>query len=159
MSTNVISFHYTLTDAAGTVLDNSRGAEPLSFLAGHSQIIPGLETALLEMKKGDKKKVHVAAKDAYGEKEEDRMMNVPRTQFPKDLDVKIGDRFRPDANDPHAPVFVVTAVNEKEVTLDGNHPLAGKDLNFDVELVDIRKATEEEQAHGHVHGPGGHHHH
>ena len=158
MSTNVIAFHYTLTDKSGTVLDSSRGAEPLAFLAGHSQIIPGLELALLEMKVGDKKKVHVLAKDAYGEKEEDRMMSVPRTQFPKDLDVKIGDRFRPDANDHHAPVFVVTSVNDKEVVLDGNHPLAGKDLDFDVELMEIRLATEEEQAHGHVHGAGGHHH-
>lgn len=153
----VVTIHYTLTDDAGTVLDSSRGAEPLSYLEGAGNIIPGLENELKSLETGAKKNVKVPAKDAYGEKRDDLMVTVARTQFPADIDLKIGDRFRGGAGD-HSPIFQVVDVKDGQVTLDGNHPLAGKDLNFDVEVTETRAATEEELSHGHVHGPHGHHH-
>lgn len=156
--TRVVSIHYTLTDDKGAVLDSSRGAEPLQFLEGAGNIIPGLEKEVSAMKAGEKKKVHIPAKDAYGEKREDMILEVPRTQFPKDMTPKVGDRFRGGA-EAHAPVFTVLAVGDDKVKLDGNHPLAGQALTFEVEVTEMRDASEEELSHGHVHGPGGHHHH
>ena len=156
-NSRVVTIHYTLTDDTGTVLDSSRGAEPLTYLEGAGNIIPGLENELKSLDTGAKKNVKVPAKDAYGEKRDDLMVTVARTQFPADIDLKVGDRFRGGAGD-HSPIFQVVDVKDGQVTLDGNHPLAGKDLNFDVEVTEIRAATEEEVSHGHVHGPHGHHH-
>ena len=156
MPTKVISFHYTLTDNAGKTLDSSAESEPLAFLVGAGQIIPGLETHLLTMKVGDKRKVLVPAKDAYGAKDPANTTEVPRDKMPA-KSIKVGDQFRAGAGD-HAPVVVVTKVTDTHVTLDGNHPLAGMDLTFDVEITGIRDATKEELDHGHVHGAGGHHH-
>ena len=154
----VVSIHYTLTDDAGTVLDSSReGGEPLVYLEGGGNIIPGLEKALIPLKGGDKKIVNVPAKEAYGEKRDDMIARVPRAQFGKDAALKIGDRFQ-SGSSHHSPVFTVIALEGEEVVLDGNHPLAGKDLHFDVEITHVRNATEEELSHGHVHGEGGHHH-
>jgi FKBP-type peptidyl-prolyl cis-trans isomerase SlyD len=153
----VVSIHYTLTDDGGSTLDSSRGGEPLSYLEGAGNIIPGLENALKQLKVGDKQIVKVPAKDAYGEKREDLNVKVARTQFPPNVDLKVGDRFR-GGPDNHSPVFEVIAVEGDQVTLDGNHPLAGKDLTFDVEMTDAREASQEEVSHGHAHGPGGHHH-
>lgn len=156
MSNKVISFHYTLTDNAGKQLDSSAGSEPLAFIVGSGQIVPGLETHLRTMKVGDKRQVLVPAKDAYGEKEVTQIFEVPRKKMPAKT-IKIGDRFR-TGNDHHAPAATVTKITDTHVTLDANHPLAGMDLTFDVEITEIRDATEEELAHGHVHGSGGHHH-
>ena len=156
MNAKVISFHYTLTDHAGTTLDSSAGSEPLAFLVGSGQIIPGLETHLLTMKVGDKRRVLVPAKDAYGDKDPANTTEVPLDQMPA-KNIQVGDRFRA-GTDHHAPVVLVTKVTDTHVTLDANHPLAGKDLTFDVEITEIRDATPEESSHGHVHGPGGHHH-
>lgn len=158
MSPKVVSFHYTLKDNKGTVLESSIGDEPLMFLEGVGQIIPGLESAIQGLKKGDKKSVHVKAEEAYGEYEKDLIVQVPRAQIPKP-DVKVGDEFHADNGQGHAQVVVVTAVDDKHVTVDGNHPLAGKDLHFDVEVMDVREATKDEVEHGHAHGPDGHHHH
>jgi FKBP-type peptidyl-prolyl cis-trans isomerase SlyD len=152
----VISFHYTLTDKAGQQLDSSAGSEPLAFLVGSGQIIPGLETHLLAMKVGDKRKVLVPAKDAYGDKDPANTTELPLDKMPA-KNIKVGDQFRA-GSDGHAPVVVVTKVTDTHVTLDGNHPLAGQDLTFDVEIIEVRDATKEEISHGHVHGPGGHHH-
>ncbi|HTS19523.1 MAG TPA: peptidylprolyl isomerase [Verrucomicrobiae bacterium] len=157
MSKNVISFHYTLTDPTGKTLDSSAGSEPLVFLEGSGQIIPGLESQLLGMKVGDKKHVTVKAPDAYGEHDAGNVMEVPLDKMPTKT-IKVGDRFRA-GKDSHAAVVTVTKVTETHVTLDGNHPLAGMDLTFDVEITEVRAATEDELAHGHVHSPGGHHHH
>jgi FKBP-type peptidyl-prolyl cis-trans isomerase SlyD len=155
----VIGFHYTLTDKAGTVLDSSVGDEPLYFLENSQQIIPGLEKVISLMNVGDKRKVEVKANDAYGDINPDLVVKVKKTQFPPDAELQVGDQFQVN-NDAHSPVFTIMAVDTEEVTVDGNHPMAGKDLFFDVEIVGVRPATEEEMSHGHAHGAsgqGGHH--
>lgn len=154
----VVSFHYTLKDESGAVLESSHGEKPLSYLEGGGQIIPGLESELRGMKKGDKKNVNVAAKDAYGEHDQELIVKVPRGQIPK-KDVEVGDQFHAHGPDGEPAVVTVTAVDDQHVTVDGNHPLAGQALTFDVEIAEVRDATSEEVAHGHAHGPGGHHHH
>jgi FKBP-type peptidyl-prolyl cis-trans isomerase SlyD len=154
----VVSFHYTLKDAAGMVLESSIGDEPLSYLEGVGQIIPGLESQLQGLRKGDKKNVAVEAKDAYGEHDEEMIVKVPRAQIPK-KDVEVGDQFHAQGPDGNPAVVTVTAVDSHHVTVDGNHPLAGQSLNFEVEITEVREATHEELTHGHSHGPGGHHHH
>lgn len=154
----VIGFHYTLTDKSGTVLDSSVGEEALFFLENSQQIIPGLEKVISLMNVGDKKKIEVKAQDAYGEVNTDLVVKVKRTQFPPDANLQVGDQFQVN-NDPHSPVFTIISLESDEVTVDGNHPMAGKDLYFDVEIVGIRNATEEEVAHGHAHGAHGQGHH
>jgi FKBP-type peptidyl-prolyl cis-trans isomerase SlyD len=154
----VIGFHYTLTDKSGTVLDSSDGSEPLYFLESTQQIIPGLEKVLVLLSVGDKRKVEVKAADAYGDVNQELVIKVKRTQFPPGAELKMGDQFQVN-EDPNSPVFTVIDLNEVEVTVDGNHPMAGKDLFFDVEIMASRPATQEEISHGHAHGPGGHHHH
>jgi FKBP-type peptidyl-prolyl cis-trans isomerase SlyD len=156
MSARVISFHYTLTDSAGKELDSSAGSEPLTFMEGAGQIIPGLERHLLALKLGEKKRVTVKAKDAYGEKDATNIVEMPLEKMPA-KGIKVGDQFRA-GKDAHAPVVTATKITDTHVTLDGNHPLAGKDLTFAVEITAIRAATADEVAHGHAHGPGGHHH-
>ena len=155
MASRVITFHYTLTDPDGRQLDSSQGGDPLSYLEGVGQIIPGLETELGKLSQGHKGKVTVAAKDAYGEHNADHIFEVPLDKMPT-KEVEVGDRFRMGEED-HSPVVTVTAVEGDTITLDGNHPLAGVDLTFDVEITEIRDATEDEVAHGHAHGPGGAH--
>lgn len=153
----VVSFHYTLKDASGEVLEESRGEEAMSYLEGVGQIIPGLEKELRGLKKGDKKSVHVKAAEAYGDYDEALVAEVPRNAIPK-KDVEVGDQFHAQGEDGHPRIVTVTEVTDKTVTVDGNHPLSGQDLNFDVEITDVRDATKEEIEHGHAHGPGGHHH-
>jgi len=154
----VIGFHYTLTDKTGTTLDSSIGDEPLYFLEGAQQIIPGLESVLSLMNVGDKRKIEVKSSDAYGEINPELVVKVKRTQFPPDADLQVGDQFQVN-NDQNSPVFTVIAVETEEVTVDGNHPMAGKDLFFDVEIIGMREATQEEIGHGHAHGAHGHGHH
>ena len=156
MSQKVISFHYTLTDSTGETLDSSAGGEPLTFLEGVGQIVAGLESHLRNMKVGDKKHVTVKAKDGYGEKDPKNVVEVLLEQMPT-RNIKVGDRFRA-GQEAHSPVVTALKVTKTHVTLDGNHPLAGMDLTFDVEVTEVREATEEELAHGHVHSSGGHAH-
>ena len=156
MQPNVVSFHYTLKDAKGQTLESSFGEEPLSYLEGVGQIIQGLEDALKGLKAGDKKSVHVPAAQAYGEFSQDLIVEVPKENIPK-KDVEVGDRFHADSGGG-SQVVTVTKVTDSHVTVDGNHPLAGQDLNFDVEINEVREATADEVQHGHAHGPGGHHH-
>ncbi len=155
MPNRVLSFHYILTNNKGEVIDSSRGTEAMPVLEGSNQIIPGLESELFQMKVGEKKKVQVTADKAYGLLREDLRVKVQRDQLPEG-EIKVGVQF--SAGEGHGPVFTVTKVEDDGISLDGNHPLAGQDLTFDVEVTEIRDATEEEQQHGHAHGPNGHHH-
>jgi FKBP-type peptidyl-prolyl cis-trans isomerase SlyD len=157
LNPRVVSFHYTLKNSKGEQLESSFGSDPLMFLEGVGQIIPGLEKELQMMKAGDKKVITVKATDAYGEIEADMIVEVPREKLPK-KDVEVGDRFHADAGDGSAQVVMVTKVTETHVTIDGNHPLAGQDLTFEVEVDSTRDATKEELEHGHAHGAGGHNH-
>ena len=153
----VVTIHYTLTDNQGEVLDTSRGGEPLAYLHGAQNIIPGLERALEGTGAGHKTKVTVAPAEGYGEKDPEAVFEAPREHFPPDMELTPGVRVSADG--PQGPIsFLVVSVNEKTATLDGNHPLAGQTLHFDVEIVNVRAATGEEKEHGHVHGAGGHHH-
>lgn len=153
----VVLFHYTLTDEEGVQLDSSTDDAPLAYIHGHKNIIPGLEQAMEGKTEGDTMKVTVPAADAYGEYQDHLVQEVPREAFQGIEEVNPGMRF--EAQTPSGPVsVVVTAASDETVTVDGNHPLAGKDLTFDVKIETVREASEEELAHGHVHGAGGHQH-
>ena len=153
----VASFHYTLTDSTGKVLDSSEGQEPLSYLHGAGNIIPGLEKALVGKAVGDKLNVSVAAAEDYGERDDAMVQQLDSSMFSGIDQIEVGMEFH--AETEHGlQVVTVTGVEGDQVTIDGNHPLAGVDLNFDVEVTDVREATEDEIAHGHAHGAGGHHH-
>ena len=153
----VVTFHYTLKDKAGAVIDTSSGRDPVGFLEGAGSIIPGLEAVLLNFKVGEKRAVVVPAADGYGVRDEKLVLKLPRAKLPN-TKLSIGNRLR-GGNDPHAPIFTVTALTETEVTLDGNHPLAGQDLYFDIEVSEARDATLEEMNHSHAHCGCGHEHH
>jgi FKBP-type peptidyl-prolyl cis-trans isomerase SlyD len=153
----VVSIHYTLRDDAGEVIDRSADGEPLTYLHGHGNLIPGLERELTGRKSGDRLQVKVAPAEAYGEYDRELVQRVPRRALKGIADLRVGMRLQTQT--PEGPRAVtVTQLNGDMVTLDGNHPLAGKSLNFEVEVAGVRAATEEELAHGHVHGAGGHHH-
>jgi FKBP-type peptidyl-prolyl cis-trans isomerase SlyD len=153
----VVTMHYTLSDDSGTVLDTSSGGEPLAYLQGHHNIIPGLESALLGKEAGYKSRVTVAPADAYGEKNPDAVFEAPREHFPPDMQLEVG--LKVVADGPNGPLHLtVVKLTDTGALLDGNHPLAGQTLHFDVEIVSIREASKEELDHGHVHGAGGHHH-
>ena len=160
MKTNVISIHYTLKDKTGNVLDSSRSADPLSYLEGVGQIIPGLESQLKGLVAGDKKNVVVKAAEAYGDHDENLVIIVERSQFGDSASLNKGDQFQVQSPDGMTSVFtVMDLVGADKVKLDGNHPLAGQDLYFDIEMMEVREATAEELEHGHAHGAGDHHHH
>lgn len=152
----VVKFNYTLTDSEGQVIDQSNG-QPLAYLHGAANIIPGLEKALTGKTVGDKLTVNVPAAEAYGEYYTEMVQEVPREMFQGVENIDVGMQFQAQAEDG-IQIVTVKAVQDDVIIIDGNHPLAGRDLNFDVEIVDIREATQEELDHGHVHGDGGHHH-
>ncbi|HRQ38122.1 MAG TPA: peptidylprolyl isomerase [Chloroflexota bacterium] len=153
----VVSLDYTLRLDDGEIIDASE-QEPLQYLQGHNQIIPGLERALAGMKVGDSKEVIVPAADAYGEEDEDAYQLVERDIFPSDMELEEGMQLRMrDAHSGEAVDVVIAEVNESNVLLDFNHPLAGEELHFQVKVVDLRPATPEELAHGHAHGAHDHH--
>ena len=153
----VASFHYTLTNDAGEVLDTSRGREPLAYLHGAGNIVPGLEQAMEGRGVGDSFTVDVAAADGYGEHHPGLVQDVPLQAFQGVPRVEAGMRFTAQTPQGEHSV-VVTKVEDGMVTVDGNHPLAGKALHFAIEVVDVREASLEEVMHGHVHGAGGHNH-
>lgn len=155
---SAVSFHYTLTDADGQQLDSSAGKEPLAYLHGAGNIIPGLENALTGKAVGDSMVVAVSAAEGYGEVQKELIQEVPRSAFQGVDTIEVGMQFEAQTGQGGNVPVTVTAVTEEVVTVDGNHPLAGKNLNFDVSIEDVRDATEEELANGHVHGPGGHEH-
>ncbi len=152
----VVLIHYTLKDDDGEVVDSSAGQEPLGYLHGQGNIVAGLESALTGKSVGDKISVKVDAADGYGEFDESLVQPVPREQF-GDHEVTVGQQFHADtAVGPR--IVTVMAIEGDEVVINANHELAGMNLNFDVEVVGVRDASAEELDHGHVHGPGGHHH-
>lgn len=153
----VVSFNYTLTNEQGEVLDKSNG-EPLAYLHGHHNIIPGLENALVGKTVGDKLTVTVEPKDGYGEYLAEAVQEVPRANFQGVDNIAVGMQFQTQTEDGHVMLVTVKDVNDDVVIVDGNHPLAGVTLTFDVEIVEVREATADEIAHGHAHGIGGHHH-
>jgi len=153
----VYSFSYVLRDQSGEVLDSSGEGQSISFLEGSGMIIDGLERALRSMAVGQQRKVALSPEQSYGLRDERQVQKVNRKVLPVE-DLEVGAMFQ-TGEDRHSPVVRVAHIDGDEVTLDANHPLAGQRLFFDVELLKKRPATPEEIAHGHVHGPGGHHHH
>jgi FKBP-type peptidyl-prolyl cis-trans isomerase SlyD len=157
MSRNVVTFHYTLRDPEGRLLDTSSGGQAISYLEGAGQIIDGLDEALRGVAPGTKTTVQVPAAKGYGEHDESQVQRVLKALLPVEGDLKPGDQFRA-GEDQFAPIVRVVEVDGDEVLLDANHPLAGVDLTFDVEIVSVRAANEEEIKHGHAHqndGGGG----
>lgn len=146
-------FHYTLKNEEGQVLDSSEGQEPLPFLCGANNIVSGLEKELMGKQVGDKLEVTVSAEEGYGELRDELIQTVSRDNFQGIDQIEIGMQFMAEAPWGQQPV-TVTAVSDEDVTLDGNHPLAGQTLVFNVEVTEVRAATEDELAHGHVHGEG-----
>lgn len=154
---NVVVIDYTLTNNESEVIDSSEGADPLAYLHGSGNIINGLEDALLGKEAGDEVKASIEPKDGYGEYVEDMKQEVPRELFAGIDNIELGMQFESETD--QGPVMVtVVELEEEMITVDGNHPLAGVHLNFDVTIREVREATKEELEHGHVHGEGGHHH-
>ena len=153
----VVTIDYTLTDNDGNVIDSSKGGDPLVYLHGANNIIPGLESALVGKVVDDKLTVGVEPTEAYGERNDEMIQSVPSEMF-GDAEIKVGEHYHAAGPNGEQLSVTVVKIDDKEVVVDGNHPLAGVALNFDVNILSIRSATEEELAHGHVHGPGGHAH-
>lgn len=152
---NVVTLHYTVSTEDGTELDSSFGQEPLVFIQGTGFLIPGLDSALIGKAPGDKFDLDVEAEQAYGERVDQLVQEVPRAMF-EGLDVEVGMSFRATTDQGEQSVIIIDA-NDEVVVVDGNHPLAGLNLSFEVEVVDVREATEDELEHGHVHGPDSNH--
>ena len=147
----VVSLDYTLT-VEGEVLDSSEDVGPLEFIQGHQNIIPGLERQLYGMSIGQSKNVDVTAVDGYGVIDKDAIMDIPRAEFPSDIPLEIDIQLQVRDVDGDVLDARIVKVSDESVRLDFNHPLAGKELHFDVKVVDLREPTPEELEHGHVHG-------
>ncbi len=152
-----VAIDYTLTIDGGFVVDASEKGHPLWYLHGHGNIIPGLEKALVGLATGDKKTVEVSPEEGYGAYDKDRVHEVPKSRFPQGS-YSVGDVVTATSPDGHEMEAKITAMDAKHFTLDFNHELAGKTLTFAITVADVRQASKEELAHGHIHGPGGHHH-
>lgn len=149
----VVAIDYTLTDGEGQVLDTSQGRGPLAYLHGAGNIIPGLENALEGKAEGDKVNVSVPPEEGYGQRDESLIQAVPKKMFAETAEPEPGMQFQAQGPDG-ARVLTILKVEDDQVTVDANHPLAGQELNFDVAVVNVREASEEELEHGHVHEPG-----
>lgn len=155
----VVGLHYSLKLDDGQLVDSSEGLEPLYFLQGHGQIIPGLEQALYGMRVGEEKRLVVAPVDGYGDYQDDEQQVISRDEFPPDIELALDTLV--ELYDPETDETVdayIAHVDDDEVVLDFNHPLAGKTLHFTVQIAELRSATPSELDHGHVHLPGDHHH-
>jgi FKBP-type peptidyl-prolyl cis-trans isomerase SlyD len=153
----VVTLNYTLKDNDGVLIDQSNDGS-FAYLHGASNIVPGLEAVLQDKHAGDEFSVTIGPEQAYGSRDDSRMQAVPRSMFPQDADVEPGMQFHAQGPDGSQLVVTVATVADDHVVVDGNHPLAGVTLNFDISVVDVRDATQEEIDHGHVHGPDGHGH-
>ena len=155
---SVVTMHYQLKDVDGQILDSSEGAEPLTYLHGANNIIVGLEEALLGKAVGDEVNAVIEPEKAYGPMVEALIQTVPKAAFGDEIsNIEVGMRFQAETEQGPVPV-VVTSMDDETVTVDGNHPLAGKELHFNVNIAEVRDASAEEIENGHVHGPGGHNH-
>lgn len=154
----VVTMNYEVVDDQGQLIDRSEEGGPLAYIHGNGQLIPGLETALEGRGKGDKIAVDVPPEQGYGERDEEGVQIVARNQFDDSVEIEVGMQFEAQDDDDGHQIVTVVAVDGENITLDTNHPLAGKNLRFEVEILDVRDASAEELSHGHVHGPGGHDH-
>jgi FKBP-type peptidyl-prolyl cis-trans isomerase SlyD len=152
----VVAIHYTLRNPEGNVLDSSEGRDPLYYLHGFGNLIPGMEAGLEGKEAGAKFNIQVSPENGYGVKDESLIQEVPLEAFGGQVP-QVGQQFQA-GNDHQRYIVTVKAVSDKTVTVDANHALAGVELHFDVEVMEVRDASQEEIAHGHVHGPHGHHH-
>jgi FKBP-type peptidyl-prolyl cis-trans isomerase SlyD len=150
----VVVLHYAVSDTYDTLIDSSYDHSPLSIIQGTGYLIPGLEDALTDHVVGDKFEVEVSAENAYGDRHDEFVQTVPKSMFESVEDLEVGSQLRATTDDGEQTVIVID-VTDEEITVDGNHPLAGIDLKFDVEILEVRDATEDELQHGHVHGEGG----
>lgn len=157
MADRVVLIHYTLKDDKGAIIDSSVGGEPLAYIQGHGNLVPGLEKALEGKQDGNVVAVSVAPADGYGVRDESLIQRVPKRALQGSGEIKKGMQFQARTDDGMR-LFTVTGLAGDMVTLDGNHPLADQTLNFDVQIINVREATGEELEHGHVHGAGGHSH-
>lgn len=153
----VVLMHYTLTDNKGEVIGSTEGDVPLAYIQAKGNIIPSLEVEMEGKKAGDKFKAYLSVENAYGKRNPELIHIVDKSVFQGDEEITIGLKVNVQTSNGDS-IAMVTAFDDKTITLDLNHPLADKDLIFDVEVVEVRDATETEIEHGHVHGPGGHHH-
>ena len=154
----VVTINFTLKDDNGNLIESTENMEPFSYLSGNNQILPKLEDVVNQMIIGTKKDIKIQAAEGYGEYNDAAVQQINKKEFPEDLKLEEGMRLIANSPEGRQMPFIINKVGENEVTVDFNHPLAGKNLSFNVELVDIRDATPEELNHGHVHGAGGHHH-
>lgn len=155
---HVVTIHYRLTLDDGSIADESFGGDPLVYLHGAQNIVPGLERQLAGKVKGDKLDAVVPANEGYGEYDPTAEQTVPKTAFPPNIALQVGMSFQTRARNGQAMPVWIRAIKDDQVVVSANHPMAGQRLNFTVEVIDVRKATAEEKQHRHVHGPGGHHH-
>ena len=155
---HVVTIHYTLTNNQGETLDSSAGGDPLTYLHGAGNIIPGLEDALAGRQQGESLKVSIAPEQAYGVRHSQLVQVIPREAFGIGQPLEVGMEFTAQGAGGEHRRVVIAAIAGNDITVDGNHPLAGEVLNFAVTIESVRQATGEELDHGHVHGPGGHHH-
>jgi len=149
----VVSISYTLMDDDGNILDQSPEGEPLEYIQGYENIIPALENELNNLSVGDERNVRIESEEAYGPIVQEMIMKVDKTNFPADAEFEVGAEFEANSEEGEM-IFRIIQVEGEEITVDGNHPLAGVDLNFQVKIEGIRAATAEEKEHGHVHGIG-----
>jgi FKBP-type peptidyl-prolyl cis-trans isomerase SlyD len=154
----VVGIDYALHLGDGKVVDASEPGEPLTYLQGSGQIVPGLEAALVGLGAGDKKQVVVAPGEGYGEHDPRGVQEVPRGAFPPGFEPEAGMELTAEGEDGEPVPFVVKELRPESIVIDLNHPLAGKTLHFDVTVREVRDATDDEKAHGHAHGPDGHGH-
>lgn len=151
----VVAFHYTLTDDDGTVIDTSSGKDPMLYLHGSNNIVPGLEKRLVGQSAGDSLQVDVPPSEGYGERQGPGAQAVPRSQMPEGVELQVGMPLQASGSDGQTVVLWVTELTDDTVFVDLNHPLAGKTLHFDVQIVAVRGSTAVEKQHGHPHGMDG----
>jgi len=155
----VVTLHYTLKTAKGEVVDSSQGSDPLTYLHGVGEMVPGFEKNLAGKRAGEKLSFVVQAAEGYGERKGKGPQKVPRAAFEGIGEIEVGMALDTEGDDGRSQTVWIAAIDDSYVTIDINHPLAGQALHFDVEVLAVRKATADEVKHGHAHGAHGHHHH